>query len=129
MSRALIILAYEADRQKAARWVMQAPVNTRVEFKKPRRTVPQSDKMWAMLTEISEQKTHHGIRLDPDDWKKLFVNQLHRELRLVPNLDGNGFVALNNSSSDLSVSEMSDLIELILAWGSAHDVQFKKSAA
>jgi hypothetical protein len=43
---------------------------------------------------------------------------------MVPNIDGNGFVSLGRSSSDLSVGEMSDLIELILMFGAKHNVKF-----
>ena len=42
-----------------------------------------------------------------------FISQ---EMRIVPNLDGNGFVNLGRSSSNLSVAEMAQLIELILAF-------------
>ena len=50
---------------------------------------------------------------------------LKREVRMVPNLDGNGFVSLGRSSSDLSKSEMSDLMELIAAFGAQHGVEFR----
>ncbi len=47
---------------------------------------------------------------------------------MVPNLDGTGFVNLGRSSSDLSKSEMSDLIELIHAFGANHGVKFQDDA-
>lgn len=80
-----------------------------------------------MLTEISQQKTHHGVRLRPDDWKLLFLDALKRELKMVPNLDGDGFVALNRSSSDLTKDEMSNLIELMYAFGAQQDPPVKFS--
>lgn len=129
MSRAVLILSGKAERDKAIQWICNAPVNTRVEFKRVKRTLPQNDRMWAMLTEIAEQRLHHGIRLTPDDWKKLFLDQLDREMRLVPNLDGTGFVALNNSSSDLSKQEMTDMMELISAYGAQHGVVFREREA
>ena len=46
-----------------------------------------------------------------------FLDGLKRELRVVPNLDGTSFVNLGRSSSDLTKQEMSDLIELIAAFG------------
>ena len=49
---------------------------------------------------------------------------LKRELRIVPNIDGNGFVNLARSSSDLTKAEMSDLIELITEFGTRHSVRF-----
>lgn len=123
MSRALIVLGDRDSREKAAHWIKIAPVNTRIEFKKPRRSLPQNDRMWAMLTDISVQKYHYNLKLSPDDWKLLFLASLKRELRMVPNLDGDGFVQLSGkSSSDLSVEEMTDLIELMFAWGAREGV-------
>lgn len=128
MSRALIILATDADRQKAARWIANLPAGTRVEFKKPRRSIPQNDLMWAALTDIAEQLRWHGVKLVPDDWKLVFLDALKREIRIVPNIDGTGFVNLGRSSSDLSKEEMSDLIELIHAFGAKHGVVFHEPA-
>lgn len=129
MSRALIILAFPSDREKAIRWIRSAPVNTRVEFKRAKRTLPQNDRMWAMLTDIAEQKHHCNLKLSPEDWKFLFLGALKRELRMVPNLDGDGFVQLSGrSSSDLTKEEMSDLIELMLAWGAREGVVWSEPA-
>lgn len=82
-----------------------------------------------MLTDVAQQLTHHGVKLSPDDWKLVFLDGLKRELRLVPNLDGTGFVNLGRSSSDLSKAEMSDLMELIAAFGAQHGVAFKDMEA
>lgn len=82
-----------------------------------------------MLGEVSEQVTWHGVKLSPDDWKLVFLSALKRELRMVPNLDGNGFVQLGRSSSDLTKDEMSGLHELISAFGAQHGVTFRESEA
>jgi hypothetical protein len=124
MSRALITVQQDGDRQRAARWAMQAPPGTRVEFKAPKRTLPQNDRLWAMLTNIATQLLWHGLRLSPDDWKLIFLDALNREVRMVPNIDGTGFVNLGRSSSDLSKEEMSDLFEVISAFGARHGVVF-----
>ena len=129
MSRALISIASEADRAKAARWVTQAPAGTRLEFKAPKRSLPQNDLMWAALTDVATQLKWHGIKLSPDDWKLIFLDALKREVRMVPNIDGNGFVNLGRSSSDLSKAEMTDLIDLIHAFGANHGVTFQEPAA
>jgi hypothetical protein len=124
MSRALITINRETDRLRVASWAAKAPTGTRVEFKASKRTVPQNDRMWAMLTDLAQQLPWHGIKLKPDDWKLIFLDALKREIRMVPNLDGTGFVNLGRSSSDLSKDEMSDLIELIFEFGARHDVKF-----
>jgi hypothetical protein len=80
--------------------------------------------MWAFLSEIAAQVKWHGVKLSADDWKLIFLDSLKRELRIVPNLDGTGFVNLGRSSSDLSKEEMSELLALIEAWGVQNGVRF-----
>jgi hypothetical protein len=128
MSRAVITIASAADRERAAKWLGQAPDGTRLEFKAPKRSLPQNDRMWAMLTDVAVQLPWHGVKLAPDDWKLIFLDALKRELRVVPNIDGNGFVNLGRSSSDLSRAEMADLITLIESFGANHGVVFHDQA-
>lgn len=124
MSRYLIPLRSTADKLRAVRYIEAAPFGTRVEIKAAKRSGAQNDKMWAMLTDVSEQLMWHGKRLRADDWKLMFLDALKRELRCVPNIDGTGFVNLGRSSSDLSKQEMGDLLELISAFGAQHGVKF-----
>ena len=126
MTRALVVIAGQMDRQRIAKWAMQVPVNTRVEFKAPKRSIPQNDRMWSMLTEVAQQLPWHGMKLSADDWKLVFLDALNREVRVVPSIDGRGFVNLGRSSSDLSKDEMSDLMELISAFGAEHGVAFRE---
>lgn len=126
MSRALLTLRTVADRDRACRWVRQAPIGSRVEFKSPRRTLPQSDKMWAMLTDIARQVDWYGQKLTADDWKDVMSASL-RKARVVPGLDG-GFVPLGMHTSDMSKQEMSALIELIYAFGAERGVVFGDEA-
>ena len=122
MSRALVAIHTAADRQKVAAWANKAPWGTRVEFRQAKRTIPQNDRMWAMLTEVAEQLAWHGMKLTSNDWKLMFLDALKREVRAVPNIDGTGFVNLGRSSSDLSKEEMSDLMELIEAFAAQHQI-------
>jgi hypothetical protein len=124
MGRALIILDSPVSRQTAQSWARKAPHGTRVEFKASKRSLPQNDRMWAMLTELARQVPWHGISLAPDDWKLIFLDALKREVRAVPNLDGTGFVNIGRSSSDLSKSEMGDLMTLIEKFGAERGVVF-----
>jgi len=124
MARATLVLVSPEIRERAARWVAELPDGTRVDFKGPSRSLQQNDKMWAMLTEVATQVTWYGDKLSADDWKMIFINALKRELRMVPNLDGRGVVVVGQSSSDLSKSEMADLITLIEQFGANHGVVF-----
>lgn len=122
MSRALIVVRGTEDRQRAATWCQKAPGGTRIEFKGSKRTLPQNDKMWAMLTDISRQKLHGGRRYSPDQWKVIFLHAVGREVQFIPSLDGTTFIPWGQSSSDLSKEEMSELIEFLFAWGAENGV-------
>lgn len=129
MSRYAFNLNSSADRARAMKVVAAAPAGTRIEVKAAKRSMPQNDRMWAMLTEVAQQLPWHGVKLRPDDWKLIFLDALKRELRMVPNLDGTGFINLGRSSSDLTKSEMSDLIELVFEFGARHGIEFSKDDA
>lgn len=124
MSRYTVTISSDEDRTRAVQIVRQAPAGSRVDVKAAKRSLPQNDRMWAMLTEVARQLPWHGVKLRPDDWKLIFLDALTRELRTVPNLDGTGFVNLGRSSSDLSKTEMTDLIEVIFEFGAQHGVVF-----
>lgn len=122
MSRALLVLDSKARRAKAAHWLSVAPDGTRVEFKKPRRTLEQNALLWARLTELSEQLDWHGQHYTPEDWKDYLMHAL-RKARWMPDEDG-GMVPIGLRTSDLSKEEMGELIDLMEAFGARHDVTF-----
>ena len=124
MSRAVLVLNSPSIRAKALLWVTQAKDGSRVTFQSPKRTLPQNDRMWAMLTDFATQTDHHGVKLTPDNWKVLFLHAAGREATLVPSLDGQELIAIGQSSSDLSVEEMTAVIECIFAEGTARGVTF-----
>jgi hypothetical protein len=88
VSRHLITLHGSADKARATNYIAQAPFGTRVELKAAKRTLPQNDRMWAMLTDIAAQKEHCGRKYTPDQWKVLFMHACGREMQFVPTLDG-----------------------------------------
>jgi hypothetical protein len=122
MGRAMIVVRSEQDRQKAARWCGKAPGGTRIEFKASKRTLPQNDRMWAMLTDIAQQKQHCGRTYTPDQWKVIFLHACGHAVQFLPSLDGSTFLPWGQSSSDLSKDEMSELIEFLFAWGAENGV-------
>lgn len=97
-----------------------------IEVKPERRSTEQNARMWAMLTDVSEQVNWYGKKLSPEDWKHVFSSSL-RKLDVVPNLDGTGFVALGLSTSQMTKAEMSDLMELMAAFGSESGVHWSDS--
>lgn len=90
---------------------------------KERRTLPQNARMWAMLTEVSEQVDWYGHRLTPEEWKDVFTASL-RGQRAVPNLDNSGFVVLGSRTSEMSTDEISDLMELMSAFAAGRGITF-----
>ena len=127
MGRALLVLHNDAMRAKAIDWVRRAPPETRVEFKGPKRTLDQNSRMWACLTDLSTQLLWHGQRLSTEDWKQVMLAALKQEMRIVPNIHGDGFVQLGRSSSDLSKQEMADLMTIMEAFAARYGVKFRET--
>lgn len=124
VDRALIVINTAAARKHAVDKVLRAPADTRVEFRGPKRSKEQSDRMWAMLTEISRQKKHRGQYYIPDKWKVLFLHALGQEVEFLPALDNESWIPYGQQSSRLSVKEMTELIDYIAAWGAQNGVTF-----
>jgi hypothetical protein len=128
VSRALLILAGQRERAKATAWIASAPVNTRIEFKAPRRSIDQNSLLWARLTEIAQAVDWYGQKLSAEDWKDVFTASL-RKARVVPGIDPGTYVPLGMRTSDMSKDEMGLLLDLIDAFGASHGVVFATEAA
>ena len=88
------------------------------------RTLAQNRLMWDMLGDVSKQVVWHGVKMKDSEWKDFFSAILKGQ-KSVPNLEGTGFVILGQSTSNMPISEMSDMIELMSAFGAERDVRFK----
>ena len=127
MSRAVIVVRTQADRNLACKWALGVPAGSRIEFKKPRRSVPANDLMWSRLTEIAQQVEWHGQKLSPADFKDMFTASLSKA-RVVPGIDPGSFVLLGLHTSDMSKEEMGLLLDLIDAFAAEHGVTFNEAA-
>jgi hypothetical protein len=94
-----------------------------------RRSLEQNSKMWAMLTEVSNQIEHCGRHYSPDQWKAIFMHAWGQQVEFLPSLDGRTFVPYGHSSSKLSKREMAELFELIIAEGTQRGVKFADDPA
>lgn len=128
MSRALVVIRSKADRELIAKWAANVPDGSRVEFKKPRRTLDQNSLLWARLTEIARQVEWYGQHLSAEDWKDVMTASL-RKARVVPGLDAGSFVPLGMRTSDMSKEEMGNLLDLIDAFAAEHGVTFHEAEA
>ena len=103
-----------------AQFSFEKPVQVDFYFYKLRRSNDQNAKMWAMLTDVSNQLDWCGERLTKENWKDMFTASLKKQ-RAVPGIDG-GFVVLGARTSQMSTSDISDLIEIMNAFASENDV-------
>lgn len=93
---------------------------------------------------IAKQLTHHGQKLDPEDWKRLLLNAFKWEtkndpdlrdewakfgdMKLIPALNNPGFVAVGESSRRLGVKLASAFVEWLYAFGAEMGVKFPAEA-
>lgn len=129
-TRASVTINSDQDRATVARWAHQTAPGTVVTFRKKSRSTEQSAKMWAMLSEVADQVDWYGQKLEAEDWKDIFTASL-RHARVVPGIDKGTFVPLGMRTSTMTIEEMSNLIELIYAFGAQpeHPVVFKEPQA
>lgn len=120
--RQIFILSHTTARQNAIEAVRSAPVGRMVILQDKTRTTDQNSLLWPLLNAISHQVIWHGQRLTADEWKDVFTAALKKQ-KVVPGLDG-GYVICAQSTSRMSKSEFSDLIDLIYAFGAQKGVTF-----
>jgi hypothetical protein len=121
--------AYQAVQEiwKHAKSLLMAGHRLVIELKPETRSLEQNARLWAMLSDVAEQVDWYGRKLAAEDWKHVFSASL-RKLDVVPNIEGTGFVALGLSTSKMTKAELSDLMELISAFGAERGVVFKEQA-
>lgn len=126
--RKVFHLSHSLARQSACDAVMSAPENFRVEIRERTRTLDQNALMWELLTTLStglKWPVNGKIEtLTPEEWKDILSASLDQENRIAQGIRG-GFVMLGKRTSKMTVREMTDLIELIYAFGSEHGITFE----
>lgn len=134
MTRRSFTIVSEAVRERAIEWLRQLPLKSVVRTDdKPTRSGAQNDRFHAMIDDVAAQIQwrdvfQRPIKMTRENWKRFFLQMYRRETLIVPNEDGTGFYDLGVRSSELSVSEMSDCMELIAAFGAQRGVKFKEPA-
>lgn len=125
MSRETVLIRSNEDRATIARWAAGVPFGTSVEFRAPRRSTDQNALMWSLLGQVSKQVNWYGQKLSSEDWKDVLTASLRRT-RVVPGIDAGTFVPLGMRTSQMTKQEISELIELIYAFGAERDVRFRE---
>lgn len=123
-----LILTGEAARKAACREVLAAPEGYAVTIGEKTRSLDQNALLWALLSDLAEQTDWHGIRLAPEEWKDLLSAGLTKS-KVVPNIEGDGFVILGQRTSKMCKREFGDLLELVHTFGAERGVRFSDMAA
>lgn len=129
MTRYVVTVRNETDKERVRLAAERVPIGYRVEFKAPKRSDAQNDRLWAMLTDIARQAKINGKSYDPEQWKCIFMRAMGKQAQFLPELDGNSFFPTGFRSSDLSVREMSDLQTFMEAWAAENCIVLKGEAA
>lgn len=119
----MFVLSHDEARRRAAEAVRTAPDGYVVRVQPKTRSLEQNAALWAALTDVSDHVEWYEKRLSPEEWKHVFSSALKRQ-DVVPGIDG-GFVVIGQSTSRMTRREMSDMLDLIHAFGVEHGVVFK----
>ena len=109
------------QRAFAHKCIDDAPDGSVALFKPPGRTLPQNDKMHAMLTDLARAKPD-GRKMPVHKWKALAMDMAGCKPEWERSLDGESMVCVGYKSSRLSKDEMSDVIEAIRCYAADHGV-------
>ena len=128
-------LVHDEARRRAGQDVASAPEGWTVIIAPPKKTRGQEAKYHAMFADIAKQCTFMGERWSSEDWKRLMVDAFARAMaqqgtpirhggRIVPALDGAGFVQLGIQTRKLLKAEASEFIEYLYAYGAENNVRW-----
>lgn len=117
MSRHFIKLDSPHNRSLAHKGIDRAPNGWLLELREPTRSTEQNAALWSLLSQVQKQRpVHNGVKMTPELWKSVFMDAWGAEVTFLPKLDGDGMFPAGHRSSQLTIGEMSSLIEMILAW-------------
>ncbi|MFP1891065.1 recombination protein NinB [Lonsdalea quercina] len=123
-------LVDQPRKQNAISFIQQLPTDPKkpltITIQERTRSLEQNARLWATLRDISDQVVWHGRKMDSESWKCVFTAALKKQ-ETVPGIEG-GFVVLGRSTRNMRVSEMSDLIELMNAFGAEHGVRWSEDS-
>jgi hypothetical protein len=94
-----------------------------LEIRADTRSLAQNRLLWQRLGEVSQQVVWHGLKLTAEEWKDVF-SAARKQQRAVPGISG-GFVVLGERTSQYTQAEMTELLDLIEAFGTEHGVLFR----
>lgn len=124
----------KADLEPVWQWIkaMTMAGNRLVlDVRRETRTLEQNSILWSILTDLSQQcewaVDGQMVKLPPEDVKHILTAGLKRHQRMARGIDG-GLVILGQSTSRMTVAEVSELIELGHAVGADRGVKWSRTS-
>lgn len=115
----------KTHRTQAIDAIRTAPDNCVCTIEQRTRSLEQNRTLWKVLTEISIavpwQVNGASVMLTPEDWKDIITASFYQENRIARGING-GFVMLGRSTSRMTVGQMTELIEFVLAFAAEQGV-------
>jgi len=119
-----VILRGQPQRNLAKQFIDKAPENSVVKISPLTRSNEQNNKMWALIEDVMNAMPE-GRQHTKEVWKAIFMNALGHETAFAIGIN-NEIFPIGFKSSQLSVRQMSDLIEVIYAYGAKHNVKWSE---
>lgn len=92
-------------------------------MKSQKRSLQQSARLWAIASDIA--KSGHewgGIKLSKNNWFRLLTAAVYGQ-KMVPDLNGNGFVFVDARTSRMTNAQISEVIAFAEAWCAEHSIE------
>jgi hypothetical protein len=117
----------DQNRQYVAQQVAATPAGHVVRVSEPTRTLDQNAALWPLLAEIAAQVVWYGQKLTAEEWKIILTASLKKQ-KVVPGLDQGTFVMVGESTSKMTKSDFSELLELAHAFAAQQGVKLQVAA-
>ena len=114
------ILAHPTARSNAIEAIRNAPDGYAVEIKPKNRSLEQNALLHTLIQIISRKIEWAGSYREVDTWKRLLTAAWLRArgepVTMLPAIDGHGVDIVFRKTSDLTIVEMTELLEYVQAW-------------
>jgi hypothetical protein len=114
------ILSHRLARANALKAVQEAPEGYAVEVKPRSRSLEQNALLHTLIQLIAKKVVWAGSYREIDTWKRLLTAAWLRArgdpIQMLPSIDGYGVDIVFRKTSDLTVNEMTELLEYVQAW-------------
>lgn len=136
MSKRVFILVHDTARQGAIQAIKDAPEAYVCEITPPKKSRSQEKLYHRIFGEASRTRKFMGVRQSAETWKRLLVDAfarikaaegepLHGHGKIIPNLDGTGFVQLGVQTRHFKKHQAAEFIEYLYAWMANSEVVYE----